>query len=72
MKNPGNHNSTKHIETRYLYARQVYEEKRINIKYCPTNDMIADALTKALSGEKFEKFRELMGVQDVQNYCLES
>ena len=63
--NPTNHSSTKHIETKYLYAREVSEKNRIVVKYCNTKDMVADALTKALPESQFIKFRELMGVKDI-------
>ena len=65
IKNPINFSSTKHIEVRYLYAREVHEKKRIDIKYCSTNNMIADALTKALPKVQFQKLRALMGIRNV-------
>ena len=65
VSKPGAFKATKHIEIRGLYARQGVEEKRIRIDYCPTNDMTADILTKALPLEKFEKFRDALGVKPV-------
>ena len=65
VKNPGHHGSSKHIQIKYLYPREVYEKKRIDIKYCSTMDMIADALTKALPHLQFCKLRELMGLWDL-------
>ena len=59
IKNPENHSATNHIETRYLYARSIYEQNRINIEYCPTEDMIADTLTKALNEKQFIKLESL-------------
>ena len=67
IKNPQNHPSTKHIETRYLYARDIHEKGRINVKYCNTKDMVADASTKALPRKQFEKLRELMGLRDLKS-----
>ena len=62
-KNPGNHNGTKHIEIRHLYVRHLIDQKRATIKYCWTEDMIADILTKAISTRLFLKLRHMMGVK---------
>ncbi|GMF21327.1 unnamed protein product [Phytophthora fragariaefolia] len=62
-KDPANHASTKHINIKEQYARAVHEEGRIVVTYCSTNDMVADALTKALPQTQFEKLRSLMGVK---------
>jgi len=64
-KNPGNHNGTKHIEIRHLYIRQLVNRGRANIKYCWTEDMIADILTKAISTRLFLKLRHMLGVREV-------
>ena len=42
------HARTKHIDIRYHFIRQVVASAAINIVYCPTDDMTADILTKAL------------------------
>ena len=64
-KNPGNHKGTKHIEIRHLYVRQLIDEKRVQIKYCWTEDMIADILTKAVKTNLFLKLRHMLGVRRV-------
>jgi hypothetical protein len=66
IKDPANHASTKHIETRGLYAREVHDKERIVVQYCNTSDMVADALTKALPQTQFEKLRNLMGVRNLR------
>jgi transposase InsO family protein len=42
------HARTKHIDIRYHFIRQVVASGAIDITYCPTDDMTADILTKAL------------------------
>ena len=64
-KNPGNHNGTKHIEIRHLYIRHLVDQGRANIKYCWTEDMIADILTKAISTRLFLKLRHMLGVKKI-------
>jgi hypothetical protein len=34
----------------------------VTLKYCPTQDMVADVLTKHLGRIKFEEFRKSMGI----------
>ncbi|GMF19213.1 unnamed protein product [Phytophthora fragariaefolia] len=65
IKDPANHASTKHIETKGLYVREVHGKDGIMVKYCSTNDLVADALTKALRQTQFEKLRNLMGVRNL-------
>ena len=62
-KNPKDHSRTKHVDVKYHYTRDVMEQKMINIEYCPTGDMVADAFTKSLPRPAFEKFRAEMGVE---------
>ena len=54
------HTRTKHIELRYHAIRGYIKDKKIEIKYLETEEMIADTLTKALGGKQFKKFRERM------------
>ncbi len=62
IRNPIRHPSTKHIEIRQMYARERFENKDIDVKYCPTAKMLADMLTKALPRKQFETLRSQIGV----------
>jgi hypothetical protein len=42
------HARTKHIDIQYHFIQQTISDKHIKIKYCPTDDMTADILTKVL------------------------
>jgi len=42
------HVCTKHIDIQYHFIRQCIMQKVIDLVYCPTNNMTADILTKAL------------------------
>ena len=68
-RNSKDHARTKHIDVKYHYVREAVEKEIINVKYVPTADMLADALTKGLARPKFEKFRNEMGVMDVSHVC---
>ena len=64
-RNPKHHSRVKHIDIAYHFARERVASKEIEIVYCPTDSMIADVMTKALSKDKFQKFRLLLGVVNV-------
>jgi hypothetical protein len=51
---------TRHFNIKYFYITCLIENKEVNIKYCPTDLMIADYMTKPLTGQKFQQFRKLI------------
>ena len=65
-KNPQFHGRSKHIDVRYHFIRDETKRGTIQVKYCKTEDMVADMMTKALYGNKFEKFRDMAGVKEMQ------
>jgi hypothetical protein len=53
---------TRHLNIRYFMVTDQVEKGNISIKYCPTDEMIGDFMTKGLQGVKFAKFRKaIMG-----------
>ena len=63
----GNFPSTKHIEIKHLYAREVQMNGNVKIEFCPTDEMTADILTKALPEKQFIALREKMGITDLSD-----
>ena len=61
-RNPTLHARTKHIEMRHHFIRERIESCKIKQVYCPTEDMVADVLTKAITREKHEAFSSAMGL----------
>ncbi len=59
-KNQQSKRRTKHIEIKYHFIRDLVESGRIKLAYCPSEDMVADVLTKGLPISQFEKLRMLM------------
>ena len=64
-RNPKHHNRTKHIDISFHFTRERVASKEVNVEYCPTSEMTADIMTKALPRVTFEKLREYMGVVKV-------
>ena len=57
---------TKHINIRYYYVADKIAKGEVNVIWCPTDQMVADFLTKPLQGKAFVEFRDkLMGVECV-------
>jgi hypothetical protein len=50
---------TRHINIRHFWMKERVDMGELSIVYLPTNDMIADILTKPLQGEKFIMLRGL-------------
>jgi len=55
-KNDQFHARTKHIDIRYHFIRYVIQNGSLCLEYCPTEDMTADMLTKALPSPKAKHF----------------
>ena len=71
-KNPKHNHRTKHIDLKYHFVRDAVMDHIIKVKYCPTEDTMADIFTKALSKVKFEKMRTLVCVDCTFFYFLNS
>ena len=64
-RNPVFHSRTKHIDIRHHFIHEAIQDGVIDLRFCPTNEMIADVLTKPLSRNRFEQLRRLMGMDFV-------
>ena len=57
-KNSSFHSKSKHIDVRYHWIRDVLEEQQIHIEKIHTNENGSDMMTKCLSREKLEVFKQ--------------
>ena len=64
-RNPVFHSRTKHIDIHHHFIREAIQDGVLDLRFCPTNEMIADVLTKPLSRNRFEQLRRLMGMDFV-------
>ena len=51
---------TKHIKAKYFLIKDYYDAEEIDIKFCPTDEMWADILTKPLQGQRFRDMRAFL------------
>jgi hypothetical protein len=61
-KNPTHHSRTKHIDIQHHFIREKLESEEIGLKYCPSQDMVAGVLTKALAKERHQNLTRSMGL----------
>jgi ATP sulfurylase len=62
-KNPMQHARTKHINLQHHFVRERIENGEVTFKYCSTEDMVADVLTKALPREQHNKLISMFGLE---------
>jgi hypothetical protein len=53
-----NSERTRHIEIRYFFISDRIKRGEIQVLYKPTLEMIADIMTKPLTGKLFQKLRD--------------
>lgn len=66
MKNSENHKRSKHIDVKYHFIREKFNNGFFNLQFVPSADQIADILTKPLPKEKFLRLRLMMGVWNLK------
>ena len=59
---------TRHISIRYFFVTDRIAKGELTVEWCPTENMIADFMTKPLQGTIFRKFRYIvMGVDVIKS-----
>ena len=60
VKNPVCRQRCKHVDIKYHFIRSTIKEGKMTLVYCPTDEMIADAMTKPVSKVKLMRFSGVM------------
>jgi hypothetical protein len=60
VKNPITHEKSKHIDIKFHFIREKYNEGRIEIQHVPSAENVADLLTKPATQVKLDTFRKIM------------
>lgn len=66
-KHPVSHGRSKHIEARFHFLREKVTKEKLILEHCKTKMQFADAMTKPLKIETFERLRRMMGMVDSTN-----
>jgi hypothetical protein len=64
-KNPVQHSRTKLIDIKRHFLRDIVEFELVSLYFIPTNNQLADILTKPLDCSRFESLRKAIGVCDM-------
>ena len=64
-KNPEHHARSKHIDIRHHFIREQVAANHISLQYMPTEDMLADVMTKPLSRDQHNLLIRRLGVHSV-------
>jgi hypothetical protein len=63
LKHPIASQRSKHIDVLHQFAKERVARKEVEFAYCPTGEMAADFLTKAVPVGKFRKCCEMVGIE---------
>ncbi|KAK9684337.1 hypothetical protein RND81_10G203400 [Saponaria officinalis] len=66
-KNAVLHGRSKHIDVKYYFLRDLYNDGIVDLGHCKSEDQVADIFTKALNRDTFVKLRTLLGVRSFKN-----
>ena len=62
---------SRHINIRYFFITDRLDTDHITLRYCQTDHMLADFLSKPLQGSLFRKFRDvLLGLAHLSTLCV--
>ena len=61
-KNPEHHARSKHIDIRHHFVREQVAVGTVTLQYVPTEDMLADVLTKPIPRDKHVRLTEGLGL----------
>ena len=51
---------TRHIRVRYFFIKERIDSQEVRVQHTPTDDMVADLLTKPIKGARFMRLRDLL------------
>ncbi len=57
------HERSKHIDVAYHHIRDLHKKNQISVNFVPSQDMVADGLTKPLPRQNFKRFIEQLGLK---------
>ena len=67
VKNPMNHERSKHIDVRFHFIREHVKEGSVELRHVASKNQAADIFTKPLSKEVFDRGKKMVGMLDGRN-----
>jgi hypothetical protein len=64
-EHPMFHEWSKHIEIKYYFIQDKFQEGEVKLQYIPTDEKTTNILTKPLSRIKFVYFRDKLGIVEI-------
>ena len=64
-ENPEYYCKTKHIPIKYHKTRELVQDRVLRFEWIPTEQMVADSLTKPLETVNFREFVAMLGLVDL-------
>ena len=61
VKNPVQHQRSKHIDIKYHFVRTEVQKGTVQLKYIQSENNVADVFIKPVSGVRLNKFSKLRG-----------
>lgn len=62
IKNVDFHKRCKHIDIKYKFVKEKFQEQEIDLNYVCTKEQLADLFTKGLSRDRFKYLRDRIGI----------
>lgn len=66
IKNPEFHSRTKHIDIRFKFVREKFQNGLLDVQYCESERQVADLFTKPLPKCRYVKLRDYLGMSDIK------
>ena len=51
---------TRQFDIKLFYITDLIDRDEVEVRYCPTDEMIVDCMSKPLVGAQFQRFRDLI------------
>ena len=65
VHNPVQHDRTKHVEIDRHFIKEKLDARIISFSFVPSEEQLADVLTKAVSSKTFSDSLDKLGIQDL-------
>ena len=61
------HRKSKHIDTRYHFIRELFNDGQISLLFCGSKEQLADMFTKPLGTSAFDYQRKHLGIDSAED-----